>query len=259
MQITPLGDSALLIRVVDNFEDTPEEALNRVLATKRDLEAAKIPGIIEVAPAYTTVSVFYDPILAIDGGAAAENIVGWFEQRIRAALKSVEARPLTRTTADLGAAADSRHYNKTIQIPVCYEQEFGLDLEEVARRAGIEPKEVVDLHCGGDYRVHCLGFTGGFAFLGGLPKKLATPRRNVPRKEIPAGSVAIGGKQTGIYPIKSPGGWNVIGRTPLKLFDPNKNPPTFLQAGDRVRFRAITREEFERSSSLQSVAARHTT
>ena len=187
------------------------------------------------------------------------DIVGWFEQRIRAALKSVEARPLTRTTADLGAAADSRHYNKTIQIPVCYEQEFGLDLEEVARRAGIEPKEVVDLHCGGDYRVHCLGFTGGFAFLGGLPKKLATPRRNVPRKEIPAGSVAIGGKQTGIYPIKSPGGWNVIGRTPLKLFDPNKNPPTFLQAGDRVRFRAITREEFERSSSLQSVAARHTT
>ena len=93
--------------------------------------------------------------------------------------------------------------------------------------------------------MHCVGFIGGFPFLGGLPPKLATPRRETPRKEIPAGSIGIGGKQTGIYPIKSPGGWNIIGRTPLRLFDPQKNPPIVLRAGDRVRFRPITREEFE--------------
>jgi len=237
MEITPLGDSALLIRVTENFDDAPEAALNEVLATKRDLEAAKIPGVIEVAPAYTTVAVFYEPVSAIDAGAPPENVVGWFDQRIRAALSDRKTRPAERA-------------EKTpIEIPVCYEKEFGFDLEDVAQRAGIDSKEVVDLHCGGEYRVHCLGFTGGFAFLGGLPRKLATPRRDVPRKEIPAGSVAIGGKQTGIYSIKSPGGWNVVGRTSLKLFDPKNNPPTLLRAGDRVRFRAISREEFERSTS----------
>src|SRR5207237_3218780 len=115
------------------------------------------------------------------------------------------------------------------------------DLEHVARHERVRCKEVVDLDYGAEYRVHCLGFTPGFPFLGGLPGKIATPRRDIPRKEIPAGSVAIGGKQTGIYPIKSPGGWNVIGRTPLRLFDPEKDPPALLRAGDLVRFRAITR------------------
>src|SRR5207302_11203293 len=225
----------------------PADALNKVLAVKRGLETAKIPGAIEIAPAYTTVALFYDPVRAIDAGARVENVAGWMQERIREALKSVEARVLTRTSDGSAAAEDSR-YSGIVEIPVCYETEFGFDLEEVARRAGLDSQEVVDLHSGAEYRVHCLGFTGGFAFLGGLPQKLATPRRGVPRKEIPAGSVAIGGKQTGIYPIKSPGGWNVIGRTSLKLFDPSKNPPTLLRAGDRVRFRSITRDEFERST-----------
>jgi inhibitor of KinA len=107
----------------------------------------------------------------------------------------------------------------------------------------------VDLHSEAEYRVSCIGFVPGFPFLAGLPKELATPRRAAPRKEIPAGSVAIGGAQTGIYPLRSPGGWNLIGRTPLHLFDPEKTPPAFLRAGDRVRFRAITREEFEALAS----------
>ena len=102
----------------------------------------------------------------------------------------------------------------------------------------------MDLHSTREYRVACIGFVPGFTFLAGLPKNLATPRRDVPRKEIPPGSVGIGGAQTGIYPLRSPGGWNLIGRTPLKLFDPIKDPPTLLCPGDRVRFRAITREEF---------------
>jgi inhibitor of KinA len=236
MEITPLGDSALLVRVVEDFEAAPEGALKKVLAAKRTLEAAKLPGAIEVAPAYTSVGFFYDPVRAIDAGASAENVVGWFEQRIRDALRDTKSFP-------------SEISKSLIEVPVCYDKDFALDLNEVAQHAGISSQEVVDLHCGAEYLVHCVGFTGGFPFLGGLPRKLATPRKDVPRKEIPAGSVAIGGKQTGIYPIKSPGGWNVIGRTPLRLFDSAKNPPVLLQAGDRVRFRSITREEFERSTS----------
>src|SRR5256886_267641 len=237
MEITTLGDSALLIRVVENFDDAQDAALSKVLAAKRGLEAAQIPGVIEIAPAYTTVALFYHPVHAIDAGAPVENVFGWIEQRIRKVLSEIKEIHAERIEASL------------VEIPVCYEAEFALDLEHVAGHAGVHWKEVVDLHCGAEYRVHCVGFTPGFPFLGGLPRKLATPRRDVPRKEIPAGSVAIGGAQTGIYPIKSPGGWNVIGRTPLQLFDPQKNPPALLRAGDRVRFRSIPREEFERSTS----------
>ena len=246
MEITPLGDSALLIRVAENFDDAPIDVLNKVLATKHALEAAQIPGVVEVAPAYTTVALFCDPVRAIDAGAPIEDVFGWFERRIQQALNSVAAPKAFGT--DRGRAGDNVPTYNSIEVPVCYDQEFGFDLDEVARNAGVHLKEVVDLHCGADYRVHCVGFTPGFPFLGGLPRRLATPRRDVPRKEIPAGSVAIGGRQTGIYPIKSPGGWNVIGRTPLQLFDPQKNPPVLLRAGDRVRFRSITREEFERAT-----------
>jgi inhibitor of KinA len=235
MEITPLGDSALLIRVAENFDDAPEAVLTKVLATKRALEAAQIPGAVEIAPAYTTVALFYDPVRAIDAGAPVEDVFGWIEQRIRKVLLEIKGTHAGRAEAAL------------VEIPVCYEAEFALDLEHVAGHAGVHLKEVVDLHCAAEYRVHCLGFTPGFPFLGGLSRKLATPRREVPRKEVPAGSVAIGGAQTGVYPIKSPGGWNIIGRTPLQLFDPQKNPPALLRAGDRVRFRSITREEFERS------------
>jgi len=236
MEITPLGDSALLIRVAENFNDAPIDVLNKVLATKRALEGAQIPGVVELAPAYTTVGCFYDPVRAIDAGAPVENVFGWIEQRLRKALSETNAIHANGIEGSL------------VEIPVCYETEFAFDLEDVARHAGMHWKEVVDLHCGAEYRVHCLGFTPGFPFLGGLPPKLATPRRHVPRKEIPAGSVAIGGKQTGIYPLKSPGGWNVIGRTPLQLFDPKTNPPALLRVGDRVRFRSITRGEFEGST-----------
>lgn len=235
MEITPLGDSALLIHVAENFDESPQHALESVLAAESSVRAANIPGVVEVAPAYTTVATFYDAVRAIAAGAPVENVFGWLEERIRDALsKRVAIANLPATT--------------TVEIPVCYDPEFAFDLDEVARRAGLDPKDVVDLHSGGEYRVHCIGFTGAFPFLAGLPQKIATPRRATPRKEIPAGSVGIGGKQTGIYSIKSPGGWNIIGRTPLRVFDPQKNPPVALRVGDRVRFRPITRDEFERST-----------
>lgn len=236
MEIATLGDSALIVRIRDRFADAPEQTLNEVLAAMRCLEAAKIPGVVEFAPAYTTVAVFYDPVLVINNGVEPNGVVEFLTTKVREALRTKEKR------RDQPAV-------RLIEVPVCYDKEFAFDLDEVANQARLSTKQVVDLHSSGDYRVTCVGFTPGFPFLSGLPSQLATPRRATPRKEIPAGSVAIGGTQTGIYPVKSPGGWNLIGRTPLRLFDPNENPPALLRAGDRVRFRSITREEFERSTS----------
>jgi inhibitor of KinA len=231
MQVTALGDSALIVRVRDRFDDAPDETLSEVLAALRRLENAQIPGVIELAPAYTTVAVFFDPLRAIHDGAGPDGVIELLIQRIGEALA--------------GRRRQHKHAAHTAEIPVCYDLEFAIDLERVARHAQISPGEVIDLHRAAQYRVNCIGFTPGFPYLTGLPKRLATPRHAIPRKEIPAGSVAIGGAQTGIYPQESPGGWNVIGRTPLRLFDPQRDPPVLLQTGDEVRFRKITREEFQ--------------
>jgi inhibitor of KinA len=228
MRIEPLGDSALLVRVVEDHGREPERALDAVLTVLRQLEAALIPGVVELAPAYATVGVFFDPALtAYD------------------AVKTAIEQVLQNTEAVKPRAGTAR----TIEVPVCYEDEFAPDLREVAWHAGLSQQEVVRRHSAALYRVNCVGFTPGFPYLSGLPPELASPRRAAPRKEIPAGAVAIGGTQTGIYPRKSPGGWNIIGRTPLSLFELKREPPSLLQAGDRVRFRRISREEFERSSA----------
>jgi inhibitor of KinA len=232
MEIVPLGDSALIVRVREEFENAPEETLNEVLQTFQQLQSAAIPGVIELAPAYTSVAVFFHPVDVGKASGTAIEIFDWLVARIGAA--TVPKRRGRRRSAP-----------RTVEIPVCYDPEFAPDLDEVARRAQISTKEVVDLHSVADYRVACIGFVPGFPFMAGLPKKIVTPRRSSPRKEIPPGAVGIGGAQTGIYPLRSPGGWNLIGRTPLKLFNPTKDPPVLLRAGDRVRFRAITREEFE--------------
>lgn len=236
MEIIPLGDSALVVRVRDQFEDEPEETLDEVLRVFQLLQRAAIPGVIELAPAYTSVAVFFDPIAVLKSSGATEGVFEEFATRIRSAILPASGRHRRRTAA-------SRP--RLIEIPVCYDREFGLDLDRVAEHTKLSEREIVDLHSTGEYRVACIGFVPGFTFLAGLPKNLATPRRDVPRKEIAAGSVGIGGAQTGIYPLRSPGGWNLIGRTPLRLFDPANNPPTLLCPGDRVRMRAITREEFE--------------
>jgi inhibitor of KinA len=235
MEIIPLGDSALVVRVREQFEDAPEETLDEVLRVFQLLQRADIPGVIELAPAYTSIGVFFDPIAVLKSNGAANGVFEELATRIRNAIIPASRRHRRRT-----AARSSR----LAEIPVCYDAEFGLDLDRVAEHTKLSEREIVDLHSAREYRVACIGFVPGFTFLAGLPKNLATPRRGVPRKEIPPGSVGIGGAQTGIYPLRSPGGWNLIGCTPLKLFDPTKDPPTLLCPGDRVRFRAITREEF---------------
>ena len=236
MEIVPLGDSALIVHVREQFEDAPEETLNEVLQTFQQLRSAAIPGVIELAPAYTSVAVFCDPLQVAKASGHPDRAFDWLEERVRR---------IVAAAADRGERRRTRRNIHSVEIPVCYDPEFAPDLDEVARRAQISTKEVVDLHSAAEYRVACIGFVPGFPFLVGLPKKLATPRRSTPRKEIAPGSVGIGGAQTGIYPLRSPGGWNLIGRTPLKLFDPTKDPPVLLRAGDRVHFRAITGEEFE--------------
>jgi inhibitor of KinA len=234
MEIIPVGDSALLVRVREQFEDTPEETLDQVLRVFQVLQRAAIPGVVEFAPAYTSVSVFFQPITVAKAADTPDKIFDWLKTRIRAAVaKAGDRRRIARSR------------RRTVEIPVCYDPEFAPDIGDVARRANISPCEVVRLHSGAGYGVACIGFVPGFPFLTGLPKKLETPRRGTPRKEIPPGSVGIGAGQTGIYPLRSPGGWNLIGRTPLELFDPTKDPPTRLRPGDHVRFRAITRKEFE--------------
>jgi inhibitor of KinA len=234
MEIVPLGDCALIIRLRGRFEHAPEETLDTVLRAFQQLRGAAIPGVIELAPAYTSVAVFFDPITVAKATETSDEMSDWLVTRIRAAVAGA---------ADPGGIARSR--SQTVEIPVCYDPEFAFDIDNVARRANISPSAVIRLHSAAEYRVACIGFVPGFPFLAGLPKKLATPRRDVPRKQIPPGSVGIGGAQTGVYPLRSPGGWNLIGRTPLRLFDPEKNPPALLRAGDRVRFRSITRDEFE--------------
>lgn len=230
MEITPLGDSALIVHIRENF-DAPEETLNEVLGALDRIRRARIRGITELASAYTTVAIFFDPIQVIADGVESDRVIEWLEQRIQ------EALPRCRRQKPVKS--------RLIEVPVCFESDFACDLDQVASHSQMSPQEVVDLYCSAQYRVSCIGFTPGFPFLTGLPKELATPRRANPRKAIAAGSVAIGGEQTGIYPLRSPGGWNVIGRTPLRLFDPAKNPPALMLAGDRVRFRVITQPEFD--------------
>jgi inhibitor of KinA len=215
MTIAPLGDSALLVRVGDS--------LGEVLETTRRLRRARIPGIEEVVPAFASVSVFLKSPLDNERCLA----------RIRAALRGPAISRAVKAP-------------RLLEIPVCYDAEFGLDLTVVAKQTRLSPNEIARCHARAKYRVRCVGFTPGFPYLEGLPQILASPRRASPRTSVPPGSVAIGGRQTGIYPLVSPGGWNIIGRTPLRLFDLTREHAALLRAGDAVRFVAITREEFER-------------
>ena len=227
MQITPLGDTALMLEVGDVID---EPTHRRVQAAWRALAAEPLPGVSELVPAYTTVTVFYDPWRVVQAGAPETGVADWLMEQIRARLKNP---PKTEKTK-----------GRLVEVPVCYGGEFGPDLARVAALAKLTPEEVIKRHSKAEYLVHLIGFAPGFPYFGGLPKELAAPRHAKPRMVVPRGSVGIGGNQTGIYPAATPGGWNLIGRTPLQLFRPAEFPPVLLQAGDRVKFRAITAGQF---------------
>jgi inhibitor of KinA len=209
-------------------EITPE-AHSRVLKLLRVLQAQKIHGIRNLHPAYCSLLIKFDPC-RFDHHELIEIV-----RRHAARLDAIQL-PEPRTVA----------------IPVCYGGEFGPDLDSVAERHGITSAEVIRLHSDATYLVYCLGFVPGFAYLGGLPQVLATPRLPVPRRHVEPGSVGIAGTQTGVYPFATPGGWRLIGRTPLRLFRPDRAEMSLLSMGDRVKFRPIAESLYRK---LQEGAA----
>ncbi len=223
---SPAGDAAVLAVCGASIS---EAVSARVMALDAAIRAARLPGVTETIPAYASLLVCCDP-LQTDPDALTE--------RLRV------------LTADLPEPSGSgKEAGRLVEIPVCYGGSYGPDLAFVARHAGLSEAEAVALHSGRDYRIYMLGFLPGFPYLGGLDEKLFCPRLDSPRTAIPAGSVGIGGEQTGIYPVASPGGWQLIGRTPLKLFDPGRPLP--YAAGDRIRFVPIGAAEFEQIAAEQ--------
>ena len=220
MKIEALGESALVINLADEISDS-SGLLARVLSAAATIEGAKLPGVVDVTSSYESVAVFFDlPQVEPD-----------IEDKIRVLIASAGVRVSGK--------------KRRVQIPVCYDEEFALDLDRVANHTSLTPDAIVMLHSSAEYTVACIGFMPGFPFLTGLPQQLRVPRLESPRTKVSAGSVAIANAQAGVYPLESPGGWNVLGRTPLQLFRVNENPPTLLRPGDCVQFRRITRAQFD--------------
>jgi len=208
MRAIDASDRSLLLV----FDDRISLAAHRDVLRLTPLVRAT-PGVTNVHPAYASILIDFDP-------------------------RQIRHAAVERRAADLYAQAVAAPLPqpRTIQIPVAYGGENGPDLEALAALTGHTPGEVVALHSAAEYLVYFLGFSPGFPYLGGMPESIAAPRLETPRQRVPAGSVAIGGSQTGVYPVASPGGWRIIGRTPLRLFTPDADPPVLLQMGDHVKF-----------------------
>lgn len=224
-RIAPLGDCALQITLGTRLGDVTNATVH---ALARRIRAAALPGLRDLVPAYTTLTLHYDPLT-------------WTHDTL--------CRALTALLTEQDEVADASAPPREVRIPVCYGGEYGPDLITVAAHAGLPTETVIQRHTGALYRVYFLGFTPGFAYLGGLDPRLAMARKATPRACVPAGSVGIAGAQTGVYPQATPGGWQIIGRTPLTLFDPGRSPPCLLAPDDRVRFVAIEPAAFDRHAS----------
>lgn len=212
----PAGDAAVLLEFGQVISDDVNVQVHRVART---LQGSSPFGVRGVIPAYTTLLVEYDPLVT-SAAAVVE-----------------EARALVLQAGSLLA--------RRFLVPTCYGGEYGPDLEGIAEQSGLDPEEVVRQHAAQDYRIFCLGFSPGFPLCGIVPAAIAVARRASPRSKVPTGSVGIAGQQTGIYPAQSPGGWQLIGRTPVTLFDAHAHPPVPLRPGDRLRFVPVDREAFE--------------
>lgn len=224
-RIIPLSESALTVEFGETIDIRTNEL---VLAFSAVVTQAAIPGFLEVVPTYRSATVYFDSLVT-DVAAITE--------RLRALM--------TQPTIP------ASHHPKTHPIPVWYGGSAGPDLVDVARQAGLTPTEAGRLHASVTYRVYMLGFSPGFPYLGTVPDRIAAPRLSTPRKQIPAGSVGIAGTQTGIYPQASPGGWRIIGRTPVLLFSLTRAKPFLLAPGDRVQFVPIDEKEFKHLSMDQ--------
>jgi len=219
-RIVPAGESVLVIE----FEERIDPLVNATtIACAEAMQAASLAGVRDVVPTYRSVAVYFDP-LRTDTDALLERMTHEAE------------------TAGPGALA----VREPLRIPVCYGEDLGPDLPHVAAFAKTTADDVVQMHAGATYRVFMLGFVPGFAYLGMADSRIAMPRRSTPRVRVPAGSVGIAGVQTGIYPAETPGGWQLIGQTPMRPFDSARDDPFLMKAGDAVQFYPIDRAEFDR-------------
>jgi inhibitor of KinA len=226
-QIFPLGDSAATIDLSDRIG---EEFNKKVLEIHRWLLENPVEGIKDLIIGYSSLSVFYDPVLI-------RKMNPQFGTSYQFILNKLEE------AWNLSNYPESKQINAIHSIPVCYDQEFGFDLAVVTHQNGLTTEEIIQLHTGKDYRIYMIGFLPGFSYLGQLDERLNIPRKLRP-VSVPAGSVAIAGNQTGIYSLNCPGGWQVIGRTPIRLFDLSASDPVKMQAGDRVRFYPVSRDQY---------------
>jgi len=209
----PMGDRSLLVEIGEKIS---ADVNRRVQELMLRLQQANLPGVRELAPSYRSLLVVFDPLTIAP-------------EKLKAAITDVAARP---GGSELPQA-------KLITVPVFYGGDYGPDLEWVAGHLGISTEEVIWLHTETVYRVYMIGFTPGYPYMGELPAALAVPRRSTPRTRVPKGSVGMAQRQTGIYPVESPGGWQIIGWTPIELFDPKRQMPSLLEMGDRVKFESV--------------------
>jgi inhibitor of KinA len=221
-----LNETALLI----SFENRIDEAINRrVMSIHGLLAQTSFEGFIESVPAYASVAIFYDPVIVKKNCNGKNTAFDWVKEFVERIINDA-----------MNVSSEVRR--EKIIIPVCYN---GEDLERLAMEHQLSTEEVIQIHTGRVYRVFMIGFLPGFAYMGTIDDRIATPRHRTPRTHVQAGSVGIAGFQTGIYPMSSPGGWQLIGRTPIKIFDPAKEQPCLLKAGDAIQFTAINENEFE--------------
>ena len=207
-----------------------EQVNAQVMALDAAVQAAQLPGVVETVPTYAALLVTLDPLQT-----DADTLI-----------------PALRRLWDALPPVSSTAAGRLVEVPVCYGGDYGPDLAFVAQHAGLTEQQVIDIHCGRDYRIFMLGFLPGFPYLGGLDERLFTPRLNTPRTAILAGAVGIGGEQTGIYPIASPGGWQLIGRTPVRMYDPHRAVPILPKAGQYIHFYPIDQAEYDRIAALEA-------
>ena len=223
-RIFPLGDGALSVSFGNRIDDALNENVLRLFRKVQTLS----PCIVDVVPAYGSLTVYYD--------------VPSLRSKNRSAFEAVKAmiEPLLHEQE-----SNSTEPGRRIRIPVCYAKDLAFDIEEVAAQKALSVTDVIRLHTSKTYRVYMIGFLPGFAYMGKVDDQIVLPRRSQPRTLVPAGSVGIAGEQTGIYPLDSPGGWNIIGRTPLKMFDAAKEESVLLRPGDEISFYSISKDAFE--------------
>ncbi len=237
IKLQVLSEKSIVLEVGKTIDLTNHQ---RVLSLQAYLLHLNLPAIVEMVPAYCSLTVYFEPRSLVETTGQSFGIVKTFAAQLRTALEDFQEAKISTTEGEL------------IRIPVCYEPDFAPDLERVANLNGLSTSQVVALHSSPTYHVFQIGFSPGFPYLGVLPAQIATPRLEQPRLKVPAGAVAIGGQQTGIYSMESPGGWNIIGRTPVQLFDAEKDQPSLLKAGDLVQFYPISLDTFLLQSQHKS-------